>query len=100
MDISREFYYRIKSNEKLEGLCEEFNTSLENIVRNNRNIPLYAGEWIKVKVNDYITYRVKPMDTLESVSCQFGVTKEEIYRYNEIYQGKLYIGQILKIYKK
>ena len=100
MNISREFYYRVKPNEKIESICEQFNTSNENIVRNNTNIALYAGEWIKIKVNDYTTHIVKPMDTLDSVATQNGITVDDIIKNNNLNTNKLYIGQSLKIYKK
>ncbi len=99
MRISNEFYYRVRSSDKLEELYKFFNTNADNIIRNNPNIPIYAGEWIKIRQNDYLSYRVKPMDTIEMVANKYNVSVSSIIEKNDLKSSKLYIGQELKIYK-
>lgn len=96
--IADEFFYRIKEN------CEEinkiFNTSQENTTRNNKDLNLYCGEWVKIKVNDYILHCVKPMQTLDCVSQIHNVSVDKLKRDNNLKDNKLFIGQMLKIYNE
>ena len=100
MKISREFYYRIRPIDNIHDLEIRFNTDKNNITRNNPNIPLYTGEWVKIKVNDYITHYVKPMETLMDIAKHYNVDIQSIRENNNLSIDKLYIGQMLKIYKK
>ncbi len=97
--MSRQFYYKILPNETLKELCQKFNSSTDNILRNNSNLNLYAGEWVKVDVNNFLTYVVKPMETLTDVAKKFDVGKEKLMQDNNLKTDKLFIGQNLKIYK-
>lgn len=98
--MSKEFYYRIRANDTMRNLQTRFNAEQTNILRNNPNIPLYAGEWVKIKVNDYIIHHVKPMETLKDIANFYKVDIDTIKEYNYLSVDKLYIGQTLKIYKK
>ncbi len=91
-----EFFYRVEDN--VQDLFQHLNTSKENVLRNNEKIDLYCGEWIKVKKNNYISYHVKPTDTLSKIASQFNQNKEKIASDNSLNSEKLFIGQILKIY--
>ena len=97
MDLSKEFYYRVLDGDNLNKIRQRFNTEQENIIRNNSEIPLYAGEWIKIKVNDFITHFVKPTETLKVVSEKYSITPEELASFNNLQTEKLFIGQKLKI---
>lgn len=94
----QEFYYRI-CGESEQELYDKFNTCKESVLRNNPNIPLYEGEWVKIKVNNYITHIVKPMQTLTKVADIYNVTEQDIINNNNLTDNKLFIGQHLKIYK-
>ncbi|MCQ2555749.1 MAG: LysM peptidoglycan-binding domain-containing protein [Clostridia bacterium] len=96
---SRQFYYKILPNESLKELCEKFNSSTDNILRNNSNLNLYAGEWVKVDVNNFFTHIAKPMETLDDVAKKFNVGKEKLVQDNQLETDKLFIGQSIKIYK-
>lgn len=93
-----EFYYRITDTN--ENIYKKFNTSKEGVLRNNYNIPFYAGEWVKIKTNDYLTHIVKPCETLDKVACLYEIDKKDIIFKNALKTEKLFIGQILKIYKE
>ena len=51
IELCDEFFFRVTNKDF--NLWDEFNTSRENVLRNNNKLKLYAGEWVKVKVNDY-----------------------------------------------
>lgn len=92
------FYYRVKEGETLKSLLNMFNSSKENILRNNKNIELYPGEVIKIKINDYRTHIVKPTENLESIASIYKIEKDKLKRTNDLKTERLYIGQMLKIY--
>lgn len=97
LEMSDEFIYQIKNKDKDIFKC--FNTSKENVLRNNSNIKIYNGEWIKVKVNNFITHHVRPAETLEDISNQYNISIEKLKEDNNIENNKLFIGQRLKIFK-
>ncbi len=97
IEMCDEFFYRV-TDLNLD-LFKEFNTSKENILRNNNNIKLYNGEWVKIKENDFITHLVKPMQTLSDIAKDYCVEINKIKVDNNLLCDKLFIGQILKIYK-
>lgn len=94
----KQFYYRVQPDDNLKILIEKFNTSKENILRNNPQIDLYAGEIVLIKENEYKTHIVKPMQTIEIVAEINNTTAEKIIKDNALQTNKLYIGQQLKIF--
>lgn len=92
------FYYRVQPDDNFKILIERFNTSKENIIRNNSQIDLYAGEYVYIKENEYRTHIVKPMQTLEKIAEIYNITQEKIIEDNALQTNKLYIGQQLKIF--
>ena len=97
MEMSKSFYYRFLDGDNLRGICQKFNTSKQNILRNNASIPLYAGEWVEITVNDYIEHFVKPTETLNVIAQNYCTTKEKLIADNNLQTEKLFIGQKLKI---
>ena len=97
LDLCDEFFYRV-CDEDL-NINKTFNTCKENVLRNNEKIKLYSGEWIKIKVNNFITHHVKPTETLSSIAEIFGVDVQKIKQENNLKSDKLFIGQSLKIFK-
>ncbi len=96
IEICDEFFYRVQC----EDICNLFNTSKENILRNNKNIKFYHGEWVKIKLNDFQTHVVKPMETIKKLAEQYNTTEQELQKWNNLKTEKLFIGQILKVYTK
>lgn len=94
----KQFYYRVQPNDNLKNLIEKFNTSKDNIIRNNPQIDLYAGEVVLIKENEFNTHIVKPMQTLETVAKIYNITADKIIKDNALQTNKLYIGQQLKIF--
>jgi LysM repeat protein len=93
------FYYRVKTGDTIQGLCQRFNAETNNIIRNNNNIDLYAGEWVFIKQNDYIQHIVKPCETIVEISNHYKISVDDIKTKNKLSSNKLFIGQKLKIYK-
>ncbi len=92
-------YFRIGDSDTLRSLCHDFNTEPAKILRNNPALPLYTGEWVRIERNDYLTYHVRPTETLSDIAEKFGIEKEKIKADNHLMGEKLFIGQAIKIYK-
>lgn len=99
VEIGKSFFYRIQKGDDFNMLFEKFNVTKENVLRNNDGIDLYPGEWVKITQNDYISHIVIPTETLEIVAKKYGISAEKIYGDNNLKSSKLFIGQLLKIYK-
>ena len=97
IEMCDEFFYRI--NNSSLNLFNEFNTSQENVLRNNNKIKIYNGEWVKIKVNDFVVHHVKPMQTLSDVAREHSMEIDKIIQDNNLKSNRLFIGQMLKIYK-
>lgn len=98
INLEKQFVYRIKQGDTLKYLYEKFNTCKENLLRNNPNIPLYEGEVVEIKVNNYKMHFVRPMETLDDICKNYGLTKDKIISTNSLNTTKLFIGQTIKIY--
>ena len=97
IELCDTFFYRIPS-EKAD-IYSQFNTNKENVFRNNKAIDFYAGELVKITQNDYISHIVKPTETLLHIANQHKISVEKLRRDNDIKNDKLFIGQVIKIYK-
>lgn len=97
IELCDTFYYRI-SNEKFD-VYTKFNSSKDNVFRNNQLIDFYAGEWVKITQNDYILHVVKPAETLHKIAEQYNTTDAKIRASNNLLTDRLFIGQTIKIYK-
>lgn len=100
INVCKEFYYKVKDDDCFQSIINKFNTSKENVIRNNPEIKLYSGEWIYIKQNNYLTHIVKPAETLANIALYYGVNCEQIKQDNNLINEKLFIGQMLKIYNK
>lgn len=98
LKLTKKFLYRVQIGDSLNSICKKFNSSKENIFRNNPDIDLYPGEPIEICVNDFLTHIVKPMETLSEIAKIFNVSVEKLKEDNTLTSNKIYIGQILKIY--
>lgn len=99
IELCKKFIYRVGQNDNINLICNKFNTSVENILRNNCNIPLYEGELVEITLNDYVSYHVKPTESLKNIALKFNTTIDKLKKDNQLEDEKLYIGQLIKIYK-
>lgn len=97
LKLCDEFFYRVKDKDCLFNF---FDTCEENLNRNNSNIKIYNGEYLKIKINDYVIHFVKPMQTLHNIAQIYNTTEEEIELRNDLKSKKLFIGQKLIIPKE
>ena len=103
--------YRIKRGDTLWGLSRRFDTSIENIARDNgiRNVNLiYVNEILNI-ISNYnnldnqnstskIYYKVRRGDTLCFISKMYNIPLDKIIRLNDIKNPNLiFPNQILKI---
>jgi LysM repeat protein len=103
------FYYTIKAGDTLFGLSQQFNVSVEAIIRANPGIDpnrLQIGQTICIPRSVTPTpacpngfyYAIKSGDTLFRISQQFGVSVQSIINANPgINPNNLKIGQIICI---
>ena len=98
IEMSDEFYYRVKDENNI-SLYQKLNTSKDNVLRNNDRLKFYNGEWVKVKVNDFIIHVVKPTETIDKIAQIYGVEQESLKKVNALKTDKLFIGQTIKIFK-
>lgn len=98
INLASSFYYQIK-DVNFNELILKFNSCKQNILRNNENLKFYAGEWVKVKVNDYISHFVKPAETLQDIAEKYNLDKQKILLDNNLSTEHLFIGQCIKILK-
>ncbi len=100
MDIklAKNFYYRLNETDA-KTLFSKFNTDKHNITRNNSRAIFHKGEWIHIKINDYITHIVKPAENLEKIAQKYNIPVEKLKTDNNLNSDSLFIGKILKIYK-
>ena len=99
-ELLQKFIYRVQVGDTLQSICEMFNTSKENILRNNSEISFYEGEIIEIKQNEFITHLVKPAETLKSIATNYLVDIEDLKEQNNLTSEKLFIGQVIRIYKR
>ena len=93
----KHFIYRVLPEDSISSICAKFNTGKDNILRNNSAIDLYAGEFVEITTNDYITHIVKPTENISEIAKLYNLKEEDIITQNNLDSNKLYIGQILKI---
>ena len=94
--IKPQFLYRIQ-NESVHDLCKNFNAEKTGIIRNNNAYPCFAGEWVQINVNDYISHFVKPAQTIEDIAKIYGISPDKIIKDNYLTSTKLFIGQLIKV---
>ena len=98
IELDKEFFYRI-ANETPAELHTKFNTSKNNVLRNNENINFYSGEIVKIKTNDYLTHIVKPAENIKTICEKYNIDEQTLLDNNNLESAHLFIGQTLKIKK-
>lgn len=108
-DTSLPGTYVVKSGDNLYSIARAFNTTVDTIKDLNQltNNTLSIGQILKIPSisNDElistedIIYTVKPGDNLYSIARAYGLTMDELMKYNNLTSTLLSIGQQLKIPK-
>ena len=110
--------YTVKRGDSLYSIAREFNTTVDQIKRDNNltSNNLSIGQVLKIKVGEetigieecygegysdlgkkYINHTVKRGDTLYSIARNYSTTVDNIKRLNNLSSNALTIGQVLKI---
>ena len=98
LEMQPTFYYRVQMGDNLNLIYNKFNTCKENVLRNNPELEIYPGEYIRIKVNNFKTHIVKPAETIDKIASFYNVSVQSIVMDNALNSNKLFIGQMLKIY--
>jgi len=111
-------YYRVRKGDSLWKISKKYGVSISSIKKLNRlrSSRIKIGMRLKIKVprkipkvdkikpiigtEQKIFYQVKKGDTLENVAKKFGITPEEIKKYNLLGEEDFKVGQIIIIPEK
>lgn len=93
-------YYRVQDGDSLESISREHSASINNITRNNPDIPLYVGEVVRIDRDRIIYHIVTPADTLAKIADKYKTSVEDIIKSNNLMSTQLYLGQRLEIEDK
>lgn len=97
--------YIVKTGDTLYEIASSNNTTVDRLIEYNNlsSSIITPGQTILIPVSteteeeDYITYIVKAGDNLYAISRNYGLTVDELMRFNNLNTNILNIGQTLKI---
>lgn len=96
--------YTVKSGDSLYSIATKYNTTVDTLksLNNLSSSLLSVGQTLKLPGStdtpkDYTEYTVKMGDNLYTIGKTYGVSKEELLKFNNLTSNLLSIGQILKI---
>ena len=106
IETSGEVIYTVKSGDSLYSIARQYGLTVDEIKRYNNltsNL-LSIGQKLKIPTmietpttSEGTVYIVKSGDNLYSIAKQYGLTADEIMKYNNLTSNLLSIGQVLKI---
>ncbi|MBQ5452387.1 MAG: LysM peptidoglycan-binding domain-containing protein [Bacteroidales bacterium] len=102
------YLHTIKEGQTLETIAKAYNTTVQEIKMNNQGVQNFqAGVLIKVPViadsatpankQEFVYHKVERKQTLYSICKKYGVTEEDIYKYNPQTRLGLKTGETLQI---
>ncbi len=100
--------YTVKSGDSLYQIASKYNTTVDTLKSlNSLNTTLLSvGQIIKIPITnvqeqvpaaDYIEYKVQSGDSLYKIANKYGLSTDEIKKYNNLTSELLSIGQIIKV---
>lgn len=97
--------YIVKTGDSLYSIAKRYDTTVADLMRINnlKSNLLHVGQQLKIPINDigngndYIIYVVKSGDSLYTISKKYGITVNDLRKYNNLSSDLLSIGQQLKI---
>lgn len=98
--------YVVKSGDTLYSIAQRYGFTIQDLINYNNldSAVLSIGQVIKIPTvtpdleeTNYISYTVKPGDSLYSIGRQYGVSAQELMNYNNLSSNILSIGQTIKI---
>ena len=103
------FMYTVKPGDTLYSIARKYNTTVNDIINLNylKSNDLSVGQVLRIpetyynydemSAPNYITYTVKPGDTLYSIASNNGVSVDTIISDNVLPNNSLSVGQILRL---
>jgi murein DD-endopeptidase MepM/ murein hydrolase activator NlpD len=94
--------YEVQEGDTLSGIGQHFDIPVAELVQENKignKHQLSIGQKLTIRLKE-LEYSVKYGETLEEITEQKGVTKEELIAYNPVLETtnfSLYPGQIIKL---
>lgn len=101
--VSNNNYYVVKAGDTLYSIARMFNTTVDNIKRNNNLSSNFITIGQRLNINNNVStsddnlYVVKKGDTLYSISRDYNVSVNDIKNLNNLSDNLLSIGQVLKL---
>ena len=94
--------YTVQRGDTLYSIAKRYGVSVNDIINLNnlKSNALSIGQILKIPSTtsvNYITYTVKPGDTVYGISQQFGVSAIDISNLNNLDGPNIVVGQVLKI---
>ena len=93
---NKDIIYEVEDGETFESIAELFNLPVEYIKQNNSG-NLYRGKMLFLPETEFLTYVVKPFDTLQKIANNFGTTTQNLMQKNSLKSEYVFIGQKLYI---
>ncbi len=79
----KSFFYRVQKGDTVFSLCVKFQLNISTLKKDNALYKeIEEGDVLFIQTND--GYKIKPEDTLSSLSEKFNVSEEEILSKNGI----------------
>ena len=103
------FMYTVQAGDTLYSIARKYNTTVNDIINLNylKNNNLSVGQVIRIPENyynydemsapNYVTYTVKPGDTLYSIARDNNVSVDTIISDNVLNNNNLSVGQVLRL---
>lgn len=103
------FMYTVEKGDSLYSIARKYNTTVQDIINLNYlksndlsigqviRIPETYSESDEITIPDYISYTVKPGDTLYSIARGNNISVDTIISDNALTSNNLSVGQVLKL---
>ncbi len=95
--------YRVNPNDTLYSIAKKYNTKVDSIKSYNNLVSniLTVGQTLQIPIKpvdtSYLSYTIKPGDTLYSIARKYNTTVSEIQAINNNLTSNLRIGQVIQI---
>lgn len=94
-----QYVHKVKKNESLRSICQKYSVLKGDLLTANNVVEedIHEGLLLFVEVPDGIRYVVKPFDTVQKIADRYGITLDEILKFNNI--KEIFLGQIIYLPK-
>lgn len=94
----KKYVYRVGKNDTVISISKKLLIPTQSIIYLNcLKTDVEEGDLLYLEKEDYITYTVKPTDTIESIAKEFGVDADKILSINRV--SYVYMEQLIYLPK-